>query len=55
MSQYDNHLVSGAALEEVLKDIHGDQQRQDATTAGIQDNMPTAIDVVELSTIWNNI
>lgn len=54
MGQYDNHLVNGAALEQVIEDVHGDQQRQDEVTASISDNMPTPLDVLEIADLWNN-
>jgi len=53
MGQYDNHLVNGEALTQVLVDIHTDQQRQDAATKTVADALPTALDVVEISKLWN--
>lgn len=54
MGQYDNHIVNGAALTQVLTDVHGDQQRQDDIAAGIADSIPTALEETEIANIWNN-
>lgn len=54
MGQYNDYLVGGEALERVLQEIHGDQQRQDSAHEDLADSMPTSLDVIEISELWNN-
>lgn len=53
MTSYDNHLVSGAAMERILQELHADQQRQDTTIDGIEASLPTGLDVTEIAGLWN--
>ena len=55
MGQYDDYLVGGGALRKVLEEIHGDQQRQDENIGGVENALPTSLDVVEISALWNNV
>lgn len=47
MGDYNDYLVSGGALEQVLQDIHTDQQRQD-------NNQSTGLSYIQIVEIWNN-
>ena len=54
MQQYDNHLVSGAALRTTLEELHTDQQRQDGAIGNVEAQLPLALSTEEIAELWIN-